>query len=62
MQNMITFRLSDSSIKTMAEFAESQKSVIQTPGDEIFVIQLDVATGRGTIQSKRGEAAALTKG
>ncbi len=62
MQNMITFKLSDESIKAMAEFVVSQKSVIETPGHDVFIIQLDVATGRGTIQSKRGEAAVIGAG
>ncbi len=59
MRNMITFMLSESAIKTIAEFANNQKSPIHTPGDDVFIMQLDIATSRGTIQSKRGESAAF---
>ncbi len=57
MKNMITFALSDSSVKTMAEFVGNQKSPLKTPGDDMFIVQLDLASSRGTIQSKRGKVA-----
>ncbi len=59
MKNMVTFILSETSVRDMAEFVESQKSPIHTPGDDMFIVQMDLLTSRGTIQSKRGKVASF---
>ncbi len=59
MKNMITFALSAPAIKKISEFAATKESEILRLNEEMFVVMLDIGSGRGTIQSKDGRSAAF---